>query len=118
MLKIVAVILVFCLLACSAFCQSTSKYQVASILAVKPHLPAGERVSGTASYDVSVKVGDMVYVVLYTAAANDTTARYVAGRELLVLVGEKTIGYNDILGRSSEVPILSRAPAAKAKVAE
>jgi len=32
----------------------------------------------------------------------------MAGEELLVLVGSKTITYNDILGNSRKVPILSR----------
>jgi hypothetical protein len=37
------------------------------------------------------------------------------GRQLLVLVGKKTIEYNDILGQSLEVPIISQKPAADAK---
>jgi hypothetical protein len=40
-----------------------------------------------------------------------STVRYAAGRELLVHVGKKAIIYNDILGRSQEVPIISQKPA-------
>jgi hypothetical protein len=36
------------------------------------------------------------------------TVKYVAGRQLLVHVGKNTITYNDILGRSQEVPIVSQ----------
>ena len=55
-----------CLLTFPAFCQSTSKYQVAIITEVKPRQAAGDDASDPTSYDVSVKVGDTIYVVLYT----------------------------------------------------
>jgi hypothetical protein len=42
-----------------------------------------------------------------------STVNYAAGRELLVLDGEKTITYNDILGQSQEVPIVSQRSATK-----
>jgi hypothetical protein len=96
-----------------AFCQSTSKYQVGTITEVKVHQAAGA--SDAASYDVSVKVGDTIYVVLYTPALGEGTVKYAAGRDLLVLVGKNTITYNDILGRSFAVPIESQKPAANLK---
>jgi hypothetical protein len=43
------------------------------------------------------------------------TVKYAAGRELLVLVGEETIRYNNILGQSLEVPIVSRKRATDSK---
>jgi len=104
-----------CLVAFPAVCQSTSKYEVCTITEVKPHQAAARDGSDVASYDVSVKVGDTIYVVLYTPPLGEITPEYVAGRELLVLVGKNTITYNDILGRSFEVPIESQKPAAKPK---
>jgi hypothetical protein len=104
-----------CLLAFPAFCQSTSKYEVCTIIGVKPHQAAARDGSDVASYDVSAKVGDTIYVVLYTPPLGESTPEYAAGRELLVLVGKNTITYNDILGRSFEVPIESQKPAAKPK---
>ena len=103
------------LLTIPAFGQSTSKYQVGTITEVKVHQPAESGASGTASYDVSVKVGDNVYVVLYTAALGEDTVKYTAGRDLLVLVGNNKITYNDILGQSHDVPIESQKTAAKPK---
>jgi len=97
-----------------AFGQSTSKYQVGTITEVKAHQTAGSGVSDAASYDVSVKVGDTIYVVLYTPLLGEETVKYTAGRDLLVLVGKRTLRYNDILGRSFEVPIESQKTAAKA----
>jgi hypothetical protein len=101
-----------------AFGQSSSKYQVATITEVKTHQPAGRGVSDAASYDVAVKVGDTIYVVLYTPPLGEETVKYSAGRDLLVLVGKRTIRYNDILGQSFEVPIESQKPAAKPKQSE
>lgn len=112
MLRLVGVFCI-CLTTFPAFCQSESKYQVGTIIEVKTHLASGSGASGTASYDVSVKVGDTVYVVLYTPPLGEETVKYATGRDLLVLVGKSTISYNDILGRSFEVPIESQQPAAK-----
>jgi len=118
MLRLVGI---FCILvtAFPAFCQSTSKWQVGTITEVKVHQTA-EKVgsSEAASYDVSVKVGDTMYVVLYTPPLHEETVKYAAGRDLLLFVGKSTIRYNDILGRSYEVPIESQRPATNSRGAE
>jgi hypothetical protein len=98
-----------------AFGQSTSKYQVGTITEVKAHQTAGSGAADVATYDVSVKVGDTVYVVLYTPPMGEITVKYAAGRDLLVLVGKNKITYNDILGQSHDVPIESQRPAQKLK---
>ena len=111
--------IVFCIFLTmfSAFSQSTSKYQVGTITEVKTHQDAGGA-TVAASYDVSVKVGDTIYVVLYTPPLGAETVKYAAGRELLVLVGKRTIRYNDILGQSFEVPIEGQKSPAKPKQAK
>jgi hypothetical protein len=112
MLRLVAVFCI-CLTTFPVFCQSTSKYQVGTIIEVKTHLTDASSASDVVSYDVSVKVGDTVYVVLYTPPLGGESVKYSAGRDLLVLVEKRTIRYNDILGQSFEVPIESQKPAAK-----
>jgi len=82
---------------------------------VKPRQGAGDGASGPTTYDVSVKVGDTIYVVLYTQPLGEIPAKYATGHELLVLVGRNTITYNDMLGRSLQVPIESQRPAIEAK---
>ncbi len=104
------VVIALCLLAVPALCQSTSKWQIAMITEVKPRQGAGDGASDPASYDVFVKVGDTIYVVLYTQPLGEIPAKYETGRELLVLVGKNTITYNDMLGRSLQVPIESQRP--------
>jgi hypothetical protein len=82
---------------------------------VKTHQGAVGGATGAASYDVSVKVGDTIYVVLYTPPLGEETVKYAAGRELLVLLGKRTIRYHDILGQSLDVPIESQKSAATPK---
>jgi hypothetical protein len=114
MLRLAGLILI-CLTAFPVFAQSTAKYQVATITEVKVHQGAGSGASDAASFDVSVKVADTIYVVLYTPELGLETVKYAAGRELLVLVGKNTITYNDILGRSFAVPIQSQKSAPNPK---
>ena len=99
----------------TAYGQAASKYQVGTITEVKIHQPAADGVSEAASYDVSLKVGDTVYLLLYTPPLGMNTVKYAAGRDLLVLVGKDKITYNDLLGQSFDVPIISRKAAVDAK---
>ena len=117
MLRLVGVFCI-CLTTFPVVCQSTSKYQVGTITEVKTHLSDRSSDFDAVSYDVSVKVGDTIYVVLYTPPLGQETVKYAAGRDLLVLVGKRTITYNDLLGQSYEVPIESQKPAAKTKQAK
>jgi hypothetical protein len=113
MRKVVGIFCI-CLTAFPAFSQSATKWQVGTVTEVKIHQPA-EKVGGSdaTSYDVSLKVGNTVYVVLYTPPLRVETVKYAAGRDLLVLVGKSTIRYNDLLGQSFEAPIESQRPVAK-----
>jgi len=109
MLKAMSVILI-CIAASPALSQSAAPYQVGTIIAVQTHKGAEGSDTSTASYDVSLKVGNKTYVVLYTPPYGMETVRYATGRQFLVLVWEKTITFNDILGASFELPILSQKP--------
>ena len=114
MLRLVGLFLIL-LTMFPAFGQSASKYQVGTITEVKAHQAAGSGASDVASYDVSVKVGETIYVVLYTPPLGEIMVKYAAGRDLLVPVGKNTITYNDILGRLFAVPIESQNTAANLK---
>ena len=105
-------VLCIVLITLTAFSQSTSKYQVGTITEVRVHHIADAGAPDATSYDVSLKVADTIYVVLYTPPLGQETVKYAAGRDLLVLVGKNTIRYNDILGQSSDVPIETKRPAA------
>ena len=117
MLRLVGI---FCVLvmALPACCQSTPKWQVGTITEVKVHQTSEEIDGSTANYDVSVKVGDTIYVVLYTPPLREETVKFAAGRNLLVFVGKGTLQYNDLLGQSHEVPIKSHRLAINSRGAE
>ena len=111
--------IVLSLLTFPALSQSSSKYQIAVVTEVKPHeAAAGDSASDRPRYDVSVKVGETIYVVLYTEPWGELPAKYATGHELLVSVGKDAITYNDMLGRSLQVPIESQRPATDPKHAK
>jgi len=98
-----------------AFAQASptsSTYQPATIIEVRPHQSPEGSNSDDVLYEVSAEVGRTVYVVLTPSPPPSGVIRYAVGREVLVHVGEKTITWNDILGQSHEVPIISRTPIA------
>ena len=101
-------IALMCAAAVSVLGQSrSSKYQPGTIMAVKDHLDPND---STKRYDVSIRVGNTVYVVLYTPPPGTYGFQYSAGQDMLVSVGNKTITYNDLLGNSRTFPIVSRSP--------
>jgi len=114
MLRLLRVICV-CLVTLPALAQSEAAYQVATIVDVKTHQSAETGAANMGKYDVSLKVGETIYVVLYTPPYGIDTVKYKTGRNLLVQVGKSAITYNDLLGQSIEVPIISQKPAAVAK---
>jgi hypothetical protein len=60
---------------------------------------------------VSVKVGDTVYVVMYTPPNGANGVEYSAGLSVLVLVGSDTLTFNSKLTGTTVVPILHRETA-------
>lgn len=100
-----------------AFAQSpssASSYQPATITSVKLHEPAKNPVPADALYEVSVRAGRAVYVVLTPSPSPAGTILYSVGREILIHIGDSTITWNDIMGQSHEVPIISKTPVADA----
>jgi hypothetical protein len=93
------------LIALPLFCQTPwGNPQVANIVAVHAHQGGTENTAR--QYDVSLKLNDGVYVVLYTPYAG-TGVEYSVGMNVVVLVGNESIRFTK-LGRTYEVPILRR----------
>jgi len=107
-LRILIILLPALVLAQSSSTSLT--YQPATIIAVNPHPSGGNSNPVDALYEVSVKVNQTLYVVVTTSPSPSGSIRYAVGREVLVRVGEETITWNDIMGESHEVPIISRRP--------
>lgn len=80
MFKGVGLILI-CISALASFGQTSSaKYQPGTITAVIAHQGSPQEAGEEATrYDVSVKVRNVVYVVLYTPRAGDNSVNITAG---------------------------------------
>ena len=84
------------------------------------HIPLGSLPSGPggSTFSVAVNYNSQVIDIGPAGPQTSTTGggwtygfQYSAGQELLVSVGPKTITYNDMLGKSRTVPIVSRSAA-------
>ena len=107
MLKHMAVILICISALASLGRTSSAKYQPGTITAVTVHQRApGEGSEDVTRYDVSVKIRNVVYVVLFTPRNGDNIVEHSAGFEMLFLVGDKTLTFNSRGFGSVEAPIL------------
>ncbi len=108
---VIAFLFGFAAVACAG--QTVSpKYQVGHVIAVKAHQPSPGDDSRVVRYDVTLKIGATEYTVLYTPPEGTDVVKYKLGHDGLFFVGKETIRFNDILGRTREVPILRRRPLA------
>ena len=105
-------VVVICMFTLSTFGQKTSsKYEPGTITSVTAHVNTpGEAVGDVARYDVSVKIRNVVYMVLYTPQPGSNTVEYSPGIEMLFLVGDNTLTFNSKTSgvTAVEVPILRR----------
>ena len=91
----------------STLCQSqSSAYQPGTIMGVTRH-PNAPGEQDIARYDVTLKVGNNVYVVLYSPPPGQNTVEYMAGMDILVLVENNSIRFSK-LGTTGEAPIERR----------
>jgi hypothetical protein len=93
----------------SAFAQD-SKWSSGTITSVIRHSPPNSDPSMT-SYDVAVKVGPTVYVVLYTVPTSLNMAEYRTGADFMVMVEGDTLTFNDVQGVSHKTQILRKETA-------
>ena len=92
----------------------SAKYQNGTIVKMAEHQEAVAAKSDEhppVRYDVSLRVKDTVYVVLFTPPPGTYGSQYMTGMDLLVLIEGNTVTFNDMLGRSIKSPIISQSPA-------
>lgn len=83
-------------------------YQVGTIMKVRPYQNTSKDQNAASQYEVSVKVVDSIYVILYTQPSGGTGVQFAEGLQKLVLIGDGTLTFNDILGKTTVAPILRR----------
>jgi len=95
------------LIGTAAPCQNSGQYERGTVIAVaRLESSPGENGREVVRYDVSVKIRNTIYVVLYTPPNGANSVEYSAGIDFLVLVGETTLTFNSKLSGTTEVPIL------------
>jgi hypothetical protein len=103
-----AVIFLICFVPLAAPCQtSSSKYQPGTITAVERHQDTSSGDSKLTQYDVSVRIDDAGYVVLYTPRNGSNLVENVVGQEFLFRVGANTLTFPERFGTHTELPILA-----------
>lgn len=98
-------------------------WQAGTIVVVKEHkVDAGadagpNQDTGAKQYDVSVKVGTKIYLTLYTAENGQAGPQFYVGMRRTVLIEGDTLKFNDLLGHTHTLRILSSkdAPQTDAK---
>jgi hypothetical protein len=101
--------ILMCGAALFAFGQtSLPEYQPGTITAVAPHPSPRQQESNVTQYDVSVKVGNTTYLVLFTPPTHSNAVEHWVGSDLRVLVGRSTLILNGGTSGETEAPILGR----------
>ena len=102
-----AVITVFCFSATRSPGEDKKVYQAGTIVDVQPHQAAAGTDAEKKQYDVSIKVANKIYVVLYSPPGGQDFAEYGVGMNRTVFVEGDTMKLNDLLGRTRILPVLS-----------
>lgn len=82
-------------------------WQAGTILGVKAHEQQSNSGDAARMYDISVKVGKRIYVALYTAENNEPDPGYYVGMRRTVLIDGDILKFNDLLGHTHSLRILS-----------
>lgn len=92
----------------AALCQTaTLKYEPGTIMTVERHEDRSSSENKLIQYDVSVRINDSVYIVLYTPANGSNTVEYSVGHEFLFRVGDNTLTFPERFGSNTELQILA-----------
>jgi hypothetical protein len=104
-------VMVMCFAVLRSSAQDNKPWMAGTIVEVKTHQPAPEKEVGGKQYDISVKVGKMIYVILYTEENDRAEPEYFVGMARTVMIEGDTLNFNDMLGNVHPMHILSRKEA-------
>ena len=82
-------------------------WQAGTILEVKKHHSESEDRHGPMKYDISIKVDNKLYVVLYAPKQEVPELEFYVGMARTVLVEGEMLTFNDLLGHTHPTRILS-----------
>ena len=104
---IFALIIIFSFAVRRSLGEDRKVYQAGTIVEIKPHQAAQGTDTNKKEFDVSIKVGNKIYVVLYSPPGGQDFAEYGVGMDRTVFVEGDTMKLNDLLGRTRILPVLS-----------
>lgn len=89
----------------AALSQPSPEYQPGTIMRVVKQSGAA---AANLQYEVSIKVSNTLYTVLYTPPPGVNSVEYFQGLQILVMVKDDTLVFNSRVSGTTEVPILGR----------
>jgi hypothetical protein len=102
-----ALIILLCFAVGKSMGEDKKVYQAGTIVDIKAHQPAPGTDAEKKEFDLSIKVGNKIYVVLYSPPGGQNFAEYGVGMDRTVFVEGDTVKLNDLLGRTRTLPVLS-----------
>jgi len=97
-----------------AFGETGKTWQPGTIIRVKAHEVSSVEKDVAKQYDISVQVGQKIYVTSYTMKGGEPDLELYVGMARMVLIDGETLTFNDLLGHSHSLRIVSTKDAAAA----
>src|SRR3954467_5684290 len=104
--KFAAIVTFAFLIVVNCYPQHKPTFIPGTVMKIKPHQPSNP--DAAKQYDLSVKVANTLYTVLYTPLPGSTGVEYSAGMERHVLVEGDSMKFSDLRGNLITMPILAR----------
>jgi hypothetical protein len=109
--KLAAIVTFAFLMVVNCYAQHKPTYVVGTVMKIKGHKSSNP--DAAKQYDLSVKVRNTLYTVLYTPPPGSNGVEYSAGMERNVLVEGDSMKFSDLRGNLITMPILAREKVVK-----
>src|SRR4051812_10684699 len=111
--KVVAIVTFAFLMVVNCYPQHKPTYTPGTVMKVKARQSSDP--NAAKQYDLSVKVGQTLYTVLYTAPSGSNGVEYSAGMDRNVIVEGDTMTFSDLRANNITMPIIAREKVVKKK---
>lgn len=96
-----------CSISGSSYGEKKKDWQPGTVLQVKAHQPDSDSEKNVKQYDVSVRVGKKIYLARYAPTKDEPDLDYYVGMARMVLIEGDMLKFNDLLGHTHSMRILS-----------
>src|SRR5262245_41408844 len=91
----------------SARAETDRSWQSGTLIQVKAHEVTSADNVVSKQYEITVQVGNKIYLGSYTAKDGEPELEYYVGMARMVLIDGDTLTFNDLLGRAHSMRITS-----------